>query len=117
MFDSNHGFAGGDPFFQVFIVVFIIIFVSILSFFIYAISTGIKQGIANKKEPILTVTAKVVSKRTYNHGDFQSRYYTTFEVESGDRMEFEMPIDKSGYIVEGDQGELTFQGYKFIEFK
>ena len=44
-------------------------------------------------------------------------YYVTFEVESGDRMEFIVPHSQYGYIAEGDYGKLTFQGTRFLDFQ
>ena len=36
---------------------------------------------------------------------------------SGDRMALEMSGEQSGLIAEGDQGQLTFQGTRFISFE
>ena len=41
----------------------------------------------------------------------------TFEVESGDRFELKVPRSEYGLIVEGDQGKLTFQGTRFLNFE
>lgn len=83
----------------------------------------------NDNSPRITVTSKVVSKRTdisyYNSGvnsDFNDRrtstkYYAAFEVESGDRMELEMSGSDFGILVEGDEGRLTFQGTRYISFE
>jgi hypothetical protein len=46
-----------------------------------------------------------------------SRYYVTFQVESGDRLELSVPENEYGYIVEGDTGRLSFKGTKFIGFE
>ena len=43
-------------------------------------------------------------------------YYVTFEVESGDRIELVVPSSEYGFMVEGDQGKLTFQGTRYISF-
>lgn len=37
-------------------------------------------------------------------------YYATFQVVSGDRMEFEIRDIEYGMLVENDKGRLTFQG-------
>lgn len=49
---------------------------------------------------------------SYNY----SKYFVTFEFESGDRVE--MPVDGSEYglLVEGDTGKLTFQGTRYLGF-
>ena len=50
---------------------------------------------------------------SYNY----SKYFVTFEFESGDRVE--MPVDGSEYglLVEGDTGKLTFQGTRYLGFQ
>lgn len=40
----------------------------------------------------------------------------TFQVESGDRMEFVVSGTEYGVLVEGDQGQLTFQGTRYLSF-
>ena len=44
-------------------------------------------------------------------------YYATFQVASGDRMEFQVPRREYGFLVEGDRGRLTFQGTRFLGFE
>ena len=69
--------------------------------------------------------ATVVSKRmdvTHHHdagthmNHSTTRYYATFQVESGDRMELSIPDCDYGYLVEGDRGSLAFQGTRFLRF-
>ena len=43
-------------------------------------------------------------------------YYVTFQVESGDRMEFSVSGTEYGMLVEGDEGRLTFQGTRYLSF-
>jgi hypothetical protein len=40
----------------------------------------------------------------------------TFEVKSGDRMELQVQGHEYGMLVEGDFGELTFQGNRYLGF-
>ncbi len=44
-------------------------------------------------------------------------YYLTFEVESGDRMEFEVEGEEYGLLAEGDRGILNFQGTRYLGFE
>ena len=44
-------------------------------------------------------------------------YYVTFQVESGDRMEFEASDMEYGMLAEGDRGMLTFQGTRYLNFR
>lgn len=41
----------------------------------------------------------------------------TFELENGSRMEFKIPRDEVGLLIEGDQGVLEFQGDLYCSFK
>ena len=76
--------------------------------------------------PVLTVEASVVAKRSAlrhiraanaMHATASSRYFATFEVESGDRMELALPSEEYGLLAEGDRGQLTFQGTRFLGFE
>lgn len=84
---------------------------------IYAIVSSTKQKVKNDHSPRVTSSAKIVNKRQKVRGE-QSRtfYYATFEFDSGDRMEFSVEGEESGMLVEGDIGQLTFQGTRFIGF-
>lgn len=87
---------------------------------------GAKQWNRNNNSPVLTVNATVVTKRSsvrhhHHTGDSMhhsssSSYYVTFEVESGDRMELSVKDFEYGMLVEKDQGKLTFQGTRYLEF-
>ncbi len=89
---------------------------------------GIKQWNRNNASPELAVEAQVVTKRAdisvHHHNADQmttahstTRYFATFEVESGDRMEFSVPHTEYGLLAEGDRGKLTFQGTRYLSFQ
>ena len=44
-------------------------------------------------------------------------YYVTFQVESGDRMEFSVGGTDFGMLAEGDHGNLSFQGTRYLSFE
>lgn len=44
-------------------------------------------------------------------------YYVTFQVESGDRMEFSVTGSEYGMLAEGDCGKLSFQGTRYLSFE
>ena len=99
--------------------------IAIFGLVFYTIFKGLKQERKNDHAPRLTVEACVVNKRTqvgHHHGSNNhmshsyTRYYVTFEVASGDRMELMVPGSESGLMVEGDFGDLTFQGTRFLAF-
>ncbi|MDQ6597063.1 DUF2500 domain-containing protein [Bacillus salipaludis] len=110
----------GDFMFQ-FAPIFIgVIFIIVISTILFTIVKGITQWNKNNHSPKLNVNARVVAKRTAVRGGGETRahsdYFVTFEVESGDRMELEVKDDDFGMLVEGDQGELTFQGTRYLGF-
>jgi hypothetical protein len=90
------------------------------------IKNGKRERI-NNSSPRITAEATVVTKRTHysthrhHHGhahySSSSSYYATFEVESGDRMELMIPVTEFGLLVEGDRGNLTFQGTRYLSFE
>lgn len=106
------------------------IIVPVMSVAIFALAVtmiikGLRQERKNDRMPRLTVEARVLTKRTQvghhrnsSNGTSHSytRYYVTFEVTSGDRMELQVPGAESGLLVEGDFGDLTFQGTRFLSF-
>lgn len=113
----------------VFEVLFSLVFFLILCAFVVQMIRAIAQWDRNNKSPRLTVEASVVSRRTNtsthvhntgagaSHMDYSTRYYVTFQVESGDRMELALPGREYGMIAEGDRGKLTFQGTRYVSFQ
>ena len=123
---------GFDFLFTIFPAIFTIMFLLILGMFIVNAVRGIGQWNKNNASPKLTVEATVTAKRgdvTYHHHHdpnmgagmdhttSSTTYYATFQVESGDRMEFRIPRDEYGYLAEGDRGRLTFQGTRYLGFE
>ena len=104
-------------------IMFFLAFGLVFAIFIAAFVKGIGQWNKNNHSPRLTVPVTVVSKRTSHHhhaGEHHhtsTSYYVTFQVESGDRMELHLTGSQYGLIVEGDKGNLTFQGTRFLNFE
>ncbi len=101
---------------------FVVVFAMVIGVFI----SSARQKRKNDGSPVLAVPAVMVTKRTdmrrsSAHADEMahtySRYYATFQVESGDRMEFQVQDTDYGLLVEGDRGKLTFQGTRFLGFE
>ena len=100
-----------------------IIFITIL----VTLIKGISQWNKNNQSPRLTVPATIIAKRTnvshhhhageHHHHHTSTSYYVTFEVESGDRMEFHVAGHEYGLLMEGDQGKLSFQGTRYLGFE
>ena len=104
---------------QIFIA---IVFAIIIGVIIFKIIKGISEWSKNNASPILTVPAEIVTKRTKvsgGSGDSSTKtsYYVTFEVGSGDRIELKVKGREYGALVEGDSGDLTFQGTRYHQFK
>lgn len=109
-------------------ILFPIFFLFVFGIIVFTIFKGIGQWNSNNKQPVLTVVAKLVAKRTntsrhhhnhnnHMHSSTSTFYYATFEVESGDRIELSVSGTEYGMLVEGDIGKLTFQGTRYHGFE
>ena len=112
-------FGAFDTLFPIF---FFIVFALVIGTFVVVLGKSAGRGIKNSASPRLTTQARVVNRREdyRRHGRDMggwTDYYVTFEVPSGDRMELEMEGEQYGLIAEGDEGQLTFQGTRFISFE
>ena len=110
--------------FTIFPIFFILTFVMVIGTFVVVFVKGISQWNKNNNSPRLTVPATVVSKRADvshrrhdGHTHHSTSYYATFQVESGDRMEFSVAGHEFGMLVEGDRGRLSFQGTRYQGFE
>ena len=105
--------------------IFPIMFLMVFGMFAVTFIKSISQWNKNNHSPRLTVDATVVGRRDHrsrhrganNHMHTSTTYYVTFQFASGDRLELQIPAGEFGYIVEGDQGKLTFQGTRFLSFE
>ncbi len=114
---------------------FVVVPLIIMAGFVYVFGTIISRSVKhwsreklNDASPRLTVPATVVTKREeiirHRHDSTadmdryysSTRYYATFQFESGDRIELPMEGSQYGLLVEGDRGRLTFQGTRFLSF-
>lgn len=106
-----------------------LIFIIIVILIIGNIFSGLRQWKENENSPRLSVPAIVKVKRTsvtrhnHHHHDnnhhshsTSTKYFITFEFESGDRSEFHVSGKEYGMLAEGDIGTLTFQGTRYIDF-
>ena len=113
--------------FGLFGIIFIIMFAAVAVVIVVTAVRGLGQWHKNNNSPRLTVQATVVSKRTnishYRNGNdagqchTSTTYYAAFQVESGDRIEFQLTGNEYGLLVEGDKGKLSFQGTRFLGFE
>ncbi|MEW8955632.1 DUF2500 domain-containing protein [Clostridium sp.] len=125
MFNDIFTFGIGYSIFNFIFSVFCIAFLLIA---VIVITKGIKQWNYNNNQPVLIVYGTVVSKRldvnhrNHNNGDIAhnttaTSYYVTFQVESGDRIEFSIKGIEYGLLSEGDYGKLKFQGTRYLGFE
>ena len=115
--------------FDLFRIIFTVTFILVISMFIVTAIRGIREWHTNNNSPRLTVPATVVAKRTnvtrhhhggangHHHHTTSTSYYVTFQVESGDRMELNVAGHEFGMLIEGDRGNLTFQGTRYLGFE
>ena len=104
--------------FGLFRIIWLLMLGLIFGLFISTLIKNAKQNRKNDNSPRLTTEATVVTKRTKVWGDHsRTDYYVTFQFESGDRLELEIPHNQFGYLVEGDHGKLTFQGTRYLNFE
>lgn len=112
---------------------FMLVFGLVICMFLVIFVKGISEWSKNNQSPRLTVDAELVAKRTnvsYHHhthahaggtggihGHTSTSYYVTFQVESGDRMEFLVNGREYGLLLEGDRGKLSFQGTRYLGFE
>lgn len=112
--------------FQIMSLLFPLMFLLVFGTIIVSLIRGLKEWNHNNNSPRLTVEAEVVAKRNEvtrrrnaanNHTHRTTRYYATFQVASGDRMELLVQGHEFGLLVEGDRGKLTFQGTRYLGFE
>lgn len=109
-------------------IIFFLAFFVIFGAAIFSLIKNVGTWNKNNHSPRVTAPAKVVSKREEVSGSYSSSqnmsgsyshytdYYVTFQFTSGDRSEFEVKGTEYGMLVEGDEGNLTFQGTRFLNF-
>jgi hypothetical protein len=126
-------FMGGFMF-QIVPIFIGIIFIIVIGGILFSVFKGIGQWHKNEQSPKLSVPAIVKSKRTdvsrrsnihhhqqdnhhHHTSSTHTRYFVTFEFESGDRSEFHVSGKEYGLLSEYDSGMFSFQGTRYLEFK
>lgn len=112
----------GFGFFQWMDLLFPLMFILVVGIILVTLFRSIQEWNQNNHQPRLTVNAMVISKRNEHRHNMQTHtshtlYYVTFQVESGDRMEFSVSGRDYGMLAEGDQGKLFFQGTRYLGFE
>ena len=116
--------------FGIFPLLFLAVFILIASIVV----KGVAQWSKNNNSPRLAVTCVVVDKRTETmmhqmpvagdasgahgyHTTTDTTHFVTFQVESGDKIEFTVSGSEYAQLAEGEQGKLTFQGTRYLGFE
>ncbi len=116
--------------FSAFMIVLIAIFAALL---IGAIGRGLFVWVRNSNSPRETANARVITKRMKVSGfggragarnfsgmstssSTYTRYFVTFELEDGKRLEFNVKDPEYGVLAEGDRGCLSYQGTRYLGF-
>ncbi|MEG1971955.1 MAG: DUF2500 domain-containing protein [Oscillospiraceae bacterium] len=120
----------GGAMFSIIPIIIALGFVFVFGIIIVTAIKGVGQWKTNNASPVLSVDAKIVTKRTnvhhhnhhtevdnISHMSSSTTYYLTFEVNSGDRMEFSVSDQEYGLLAENDTGVLTFQGTRYLGFQ
>ncbi|OLF49027.1 hypothetical protein BU202_00935 [Streptococcus cuniculi] len=94
-------------------------FTMIVGIILWRLGRSLFEALRNNAAPKEVVAAKLIGKRTHVNGNERAytTYYVTFECENGERREFRVKSDVYALSAEGDKGELTFQGTRFLDFQ
>ncbi len=102
----------------------IIIGISVIGFFAICFSDiahakKLDCLVSDNGVEVITKLSKVSAKRISVKGKYsETNYFVTFEIlENKSRIEFEVSGESYGLLAEGDKGNLTYQGDKFIKLE
>lgn len=101
-----------------------IMFAIVILTILYQLMVGLGEWTRNNSLPSIAIPARIVSRRSEVNGRGGSQmrgrvwttYFATFELKSGERLEFSIHGKEFGQLVEGDQGILTHQGTRYQGF-
>ncbi len=104
------------------ILAFIGIFVTVWLLVIRGIWQTVAQNRWNARQPIASVPARMVTKRSVVSGGGENysastRYFATFETPDGARRELPVSGIEYGQLAEGDTGVLSSQGTAYRGFE
>ena len=123
--NANHISASRkDEFMEILVALVAILAVVIILIAIAMLSRNVIEWHRNNQQPVISVQARVIGKRPEvsgssldSGGSTSTCYYCTFELTTGQRLEYIVPGKQYGLITEGDAGILTFQGTRYHGFQ
>ncbi len=78
----------------------------------------VRKNAENDEKPILTVPVRLIKKKDLYLGDHHHRFLLFFLTENEELLEFNMQSQfEWDWYNEGDLGNLTYQGFRFIKFE
>lgn len=101
------------------IPIWVIMMLMIVSgLFLWRFASLLLEILRNNKAFQEVHLAEIVGKRmaVWRSENSHTYYYLTFELENGERREFRVKSTIYALAVEGDRGELVFQGSRFLAF-
>lgn len=126
---GEFGDLGGFGFFGLIPMVVFFGFILVFALIGIQVVKGLLEWNRNNHSPQVTTKARVVTKRTnvsHHHtagmnnnaatSHSSTTYYTTFETETGERIEFHVTGQDYGMLAEGDTGTLTYQGSRYMGY-
>ena len=100
------------------IVIFAVVFIGVLVVIIKIAHKQVSEERANDGQPQQTERARVVTKRTEVYGEHScTTYFVTFELDTRERLEMKLSGEQYGMLAEGDDGMLTHQGTRYLDFQ
>ena len=111
---------------SLFPIFFLLFFGVAIYMIVSTLAARARENRRNDASPRLTVPASVVAKRAQvgssaathtSSTHYNTRYFATFQFESGDRLELPVAATEYGLLVEGDHGLLSFQGTRYLGFQ
>ena len=76
-----------------------------------------RKSAENDAKPILTVPVRLIKKKRIYVGDHRHRFLLFFLTENEELLEFDMSAFDWEWYNEGDLGNLTYQGERFLKFE
>ncbi len=98
------------------------VFVIVIGMFVVAAVKGVAEWTDNNAQPVLTMPARIATKRLHVSGGghdsgASTYYYITFETLTGGlRQEFLVTGTEYSGLAEHDAGDLTHQGTRYKRF-
>ena len=110
------------PLFIPYVLLFATVLLILIGAMLVALVPGLNKWSFNNQQPVLTVQARIVTKRLRvsgggHNGSASTRYYITFEsMADGLRQEFSVPSAEYSGLADGDTGDLTHPGTRYKGF-